>query len=196
MTSYWARWRLKTPVSQLFTQPFIQAQIKEKHQNSASLAFVRGIHRWPVNSPHKWSVTRKMFPFGDATMKYCFPVQYPPCRIRFTYVSSWDYVWLQQDVPVLWMMRLDVPDVGNGVYVKGELLMPDDRVREVSANNASTMSKIISLRYLSVIIICGSLLTSDVHNGQEKKVIVVFFHKQWLAKQAFILMHGQVITSI
>ena len=28
-----------------------------KHQSSASLAFVRGIHRWPVNSPHKGPVT-------------------------------------------------------------------------------------------------------------------------------------------
>ena len=36
-----------------------------KYQSSASLAFVRGIHRWPVNSPHKWPVTRKMFPFDD-----------------------------------------------------------------------------------------------------------------------------------
>ena len=35
---------------------------QRKHQSSASLAFVRGIHRGPVNSPHKWSVTRKMFP--------------------------------------------------------------------------------------------------------------------------------------
>ena len=35
------------------------------HQSSASLAFVRGIHRGPVNSPHKWPVTRKMFPFDD-----------------------------------------------------------------------------------------------------------------------------------
>ena len=34
---------------------------KKKHQRSASLAFVRGIHRWPVNSPHKWPVTRKCF---------------------------------------------------------------------------------------------------------------------------------------
>ena len=33
---------------------------QRKHQSSASLAFVRGIHRGPVNSPHKWSVTRKM----------------------------------------------------------------------------------------------------------------------------------------
>ena len=39
-----------------------------KHQNYASLAFVRGIQRWPVNSPHKWPVTRKMFPFDDVIM--------------------------------------------------------------------------------------------------------------------------------
>ena len=34
---------------------------QRKHQSSASLAFVRGIHRWPVNSPHKGPVTRKFF---------------------------------------------------------------------------------------------------------------------------------------
>ena len=38
---------------------------QRKHQSSASLCFVRGIHRWPVDSPHKWPVTRKMFPFDD-----------------------------------------------------------------------------------------------------------------------------------
>ena len=38
---------------------------ERKYQSSASLAFVWGIHRWPVNSPHKWPVTRKMFPFDD-----------------------------------------------------------------------------------------------------------------------------------
>ena len=38
---------------------------ERKHQRSASLAFVRGIHRGSVNSPHKWPVTRKMFPFDD-----------------------------------------------------------------------------------------------------------------------------------
>ena len=32
---------------------------QRKHQSSASLAFVRGIHRWPMNSPHKWPVTQK-----------------------------------------------------------------------------------------------------------------------------------------
>ena len=41
---------------------------QRKHQSSASPAFVRGIHRGPVNSPHKWPVTRKMFPFDDVIM--------------------------------------------------------------------------------------------------------------------------------
>ena len=43
---------------------------QRKHQSSASLAFVRGIHRGPVNSPYKGPVTRKMFPFDDVIMKY------------------------------------------------------------------------------------------------------------------------------
>ena len=41
---------------------------QRKHQCSASLASVRGIHRGPVNSPHKWPVTRKMYPFDDVIM--------------------------------------------------------------------------------------------------------------------------------
>ena len=43
---------------------------QRKHQCSASLAFVWGIHRWPVNSPHKWPATRKMFPFDDVIMNF------------------------------------------------------------------------------------------------------------------------------
>ena len=39
------------------------------YQSSAYLVFVWGIHRWPVNSPHKWAVTRKMFPFDDVIMR-------------------------------------------------------------------------------------------------------------------------------
>ena len=41
---------------------------QSKHQSSASLAFVWRIHRGPVNSPHKWPVTRKMSPFDDVIM--------------------------------------------------------------------------------------------------------------------------------
>ena len=43
---------------------------QRKHQSSASLAFVMGIHRWPMNSPHKGPVTRKMFPFDDVIMDH------------------------------------------------------------------------------------------------------------------------------
>ena len=43
---------------------------QRKHQSSTSLVFVRGIHRWPVDSPHKRLVTRKMFPFDDVIMSY------------------------------------------------------------------------------------------------------------------------------
>ena len=42
---------------------------KKNPQSSASLAFVWGIYRWPVNSPHKWPITRKMFPFYDVIMR-------------------------------------------------------------------------------------------------------------------------------
>ena len=41
---------------------------QRKHQSSASLASVRGIHRGPVNSPHKWPVTAQMIPFNDVIM--------------------------------------------------------------------------------------------------------------------------------
>ena len=41
---------------------------QRKHQSSASQDFVRGIHRWPVNSSHQGPVTRKIFPFNDVIM--------------------------------------------------------------------------------------------------------------------------------
>ena len=43
---------------------------QRKYQSSAWLAFVRGIHRSPVASPHKGLVTQKMFPFDDVIMKF------------------------------------------------------------------------------------------------------------------------------
>ena len=42
---------------------------QRKHRGSASLAFVRGIHRWPVN----WPVTRNLFPFDDVIMRLRLP---------------------------------------------------------------------------------------------------------------------------
>ena len=59
---------------------------QRNHQSSASLAFVRGIHRWPVNSPHKGPVTRKMFPFDDVIMVssvICLNFMLGSCYVTF-----------------------------------------------------------------------------------------------------------------
>ena len=57
---------------------------QRKHQSSASLAFVREIHRGPVNFPHKWPVTRKMFPFDDVIMVFQQLVQGKTSNVRHT----------------------------------------------------------------------------------------------------------------
>ena len=65
-----------------------KVQIKET-SSSASLAFVRRIHRWPMNSPQKGPVTWKMFPFDDVIM---FPVKIPhtvPCYFTGTSTIMW-----------------------------------------------------------------------------------------------------------
>ena len=57
-----------------FTSPTIvyatvySATYQRKLRSSMPLAFVRGIHQWLVNSPHKGPVTRTMFPFYDVIM--------------------------------------------------------------------------------------------------------------------------------
>ena len=61
---------------------------QRKHPSSASLAFVRGIHQGPVNSPHKWPVTRKMFPFDDVIMLKSTPVKSPRWYALSLYVNQ------------------------------------------------------------------------------------------------------------
>ena len=62
---------------------------QRKHQSSVSPVFVRGIHRWPLNSPHKWPVTRKMFPFYDVIMGNWNHLR------RVTRATAWcKFVWI------------------------------------------------------------------------------------------------------
>ena len=58
-----------TGLSIVYSTAFSGAN-RRKHQSSASMAFVRGIPRWPMNSPHKVPVRRKMFPFDDVIMSW------------------------------------------------------------------------------------------------------------------------------
>ena len=76
---------MSTMASQITSPAIVYSTVysgtdERKHQGSASLAFVRGIHRWPVNSPHKSPVTRKMFPFDDVIMVISRSGQIHYCR--------------------------------------------------------------------------------------------------------------------
>ena len=68
------QWRIMgVIVSQITSLPIVYSTVyssagQRKHQSSVSLAFVCGIHWWSLNSPHKWPVTWKMFPFDDVIM--------------------------------------------------------------------------------------------------------------------------------
>ena len=64
-----------TSLTSVYSTVYSEADHR-KHQNSASPAFVRGIHRGPENSPHKWPVTRKMFPFDDVIMLKIWSVEF------------------------------------------------------------------------------------------------------------------------
>ena len=57
VTSQWPRWRLKSPASGLFTQSFVQVEIKENIKAPRHWP-LWGNSPWPVNSPHKGPVTR------------------------------------------------------------------------------------------------------------------------------------------
>ena len=73
----------------------------QRKQNSASLAFVRRIHRWPVNSTHEGPVTRKMFPFDDVIM-----MGIEPLGIIFREISM-GLIALDEELPwypCLWQM--------------------------------------------------------------------------------------------
>ena len=72
---------------------------KRKYQSSASLGFVRGIHRGtvnspsPVNSPHKWPVTRKMFPFDDGIKHgtdHCITIPFTVQQWTISSFNSWN----------------------------------------------------------------------------------------------------------
>ena len=74
VTSYWARWRLKSPASRLLAQPFIQAQIKEN---------TKAPRHWPCKGnplmtgefPAQRASNVEMFPFDDVIME-CVPTEH------------------------------------------------------------------------------------------------------------------------
>ena len=105
------QWRHMDTIASLITSLTVVYSIvysdadQRKHQSSASLAFVWGILRGPLNSPQKWPVTRKMFPFDDVIM---FRVTGLMCReftcdqykgqwcgnLMFSLICTWTNGWV------------------------------------------------------------------------------------------------------
>ena len=75
---------------------FYSGADQRKDQSSASLAFARVIHRWPVNSPHKRPVTRKMFPFDDVIMAVIAFQAPSETTFLFTVISSVNHHRIQR----------------------------------------------------------------------------------------------------
>ena len=92
---------------------------QRKHQSSASLAFVRGIHRWPVDSPYKEPVRRKMFQFDDVIM---VPVAFLTalCSMHIDLVTTIKHLILSY----LTKLSQDQTDTADAFYWIGLILIP------------------------------------------------------------------------
>ena len=88
---------------------------QRKHQSPASLAFVRVIHRWRVNSLHKRPVTRKVFPFDDVIKVFptkhnlheCFMLSsWLPLRCLVLWMDHLPHMWLSTFRLIAWSAGL------------------------------------------------------------------------------------------
>ena len=115
-----------------------------------------GIHRWPVNSPHKWPVTRKMFPFDDVIMERCLsldigllPAQRQPLpepRItsrRLTLVVHFDEIWIKSFWVSFKVLHLIFYQQNLGHFVK--ICSVFDVLRYYICNTAWYPGKIVYL---------------------------------------------------
>ena len=100
---------------------------QRKHQSSASLAFVRGIHRWPVNSPRKWPVTRKMFPLDDVIMRRNKRATYKHFNENAVYSYNYSLAHKVSRIPI-WFIGLTLIPTWIRIYthyiVWGEITYP------------------------------------------------------------------------
>ena len=104
---------------------------QRQYQSSESLAFVRGIHRRPVNSPHKWPVTREVFPFDDVIMQWTLK------QLRSTAIS----IVSSPNGPIL---------LTSGVRARISKYIPADRCNHLSMLHALYWLHIWKNRYLII----------------------------------------------
>ena len=131
---------------------------QRKHQSSASLAFVWEIHRGPVNSPHKGSVTRKMIPFDDVIMLLWF------ARDHFCHVNQ---RFLQLDLHN-WQSHLcpRVKEAG-GLQVSWEC-------EQLIAYCSDVILSAMASQITSVSIVCSTIRSGTDHRKQRSSASLAF----------------------
>ena len=130
---------------------------QRKHQSSASLAFVRGIHRGPVNSPHRWPVTRKMFPF-DGVMSWYFNTVIISPAACLTPPSQWLKPMIQyiQSINETFIFRIPYVFSSEIWYIVRRVLNPGNSI----FLNFNFLRKTIRL-FDMIGVLCGCAMRSD-----------------------------------
>ena len=100
---------------------------ERKHQSSTSLAFMQGIHRGPVNYPHKWPVPQKMFPFDDVIMLSQNLFTHNICFINPSEIFHWSRCSVQNFS--YFMARKKVMDTLRNIHVESNCKFTKDTVR-------------------------------------------------------------------
>ena len=109
---------------------------QRKYQSSASLAVVRGIHRWSVNSPHKWPVTWKMFPFDDVIISSIFSCDQAALwmvfSVRPSVCPSVTPFWLCSHHRIIMKFSGVITKDEGKVHAKGQVQRSKVKVTEVT----------------------------------------------------------------
>ena len=109
---------------------------QRKHRRSASLAFARGIHRWPVNSLHKGPVMRKKFPFDDVIMYTNFMLRSPRFQLKSNKNSVTNNSFRFSDAVMQWC------SVQN--FRRIHLLrISDQKISYINSSAATRLSKLL-----------------------------------------------------
>ena len=115
VTSWWAS--QITSLTIVYSNCLFRRRSK-KTSKLRTLAFVQGIHRWPVNSPHKGPVMFEMFPFDDVIMKLC---NKGLCSQALFVLASWRDQWLLSRSWSVhcpsWPLMFGLPQVYTASYI-------------------------------------------------------------------------------
>ena len=139
-------------VSQIISLTIVYSTVcsgagQRKHQSSTSLDFMRGFHRWPVDSPHKGPITRKMFPYQDVIMWSAWVSSYEPLWITQhldPHCSVRDWTWLA------FVQVIAGPLFGTKALPMFKLILTHHRLNMYEHNSVTNETKYIFFKIMNM----------------------------------------------